>query len=366
MSEFILILAWLALMAFLFSFLNEKEHILLLGKRELRENYYCAILFFAPVIYMAATRPYAIGDTYAYDRLFREIPNTFRELQSYMSQVNKDKGFTVLSGIIKIIFGENVRTYFWILAIIQGISLIYVYRNYSSNYLISILLFVLSTDYISWMYNGVRQFVAVTLIFAATPLMLKKKWIPLLAVILLASTIHGSALLMLPIVFITQGNAWNKKTILFTLVCITALLFANQFTDILEVLLEDTQYTNVVSDWKDLNDDGTNILRVFVYSMPAILSIIGKKWIDYDNDPCINLCTNMSIVSAALYLVSAGTSGVYLGRLPIYVSLYGYILLPYLIERIFEEKSQKIIKVVMIGAYLLFYYYQIHFSWALI
>ena len=74
----------------------------------------------------------------------------------------------------------------------------------------------------------------------------------------------------------------------------------------------------------------------------------------------------MSIVSAALYLVSAGTSGVFLGRLPIFTSLYGYILLPYLLDRIFTKESAQIIKLMMISAYLAFYYYQIHFAWGLV
>jgi len=171
---------------------------------------------------------------------------------------------------------------------------------------------------------------------------------------------------MIPIVFIVQGRAWNKKTIFFTLACVVALTFADQFTNILETLLSDTQYTNVVSDWKGLNDDGTNIIRVLVYSIPAILSFVGRRWIDCENDPCINLCTNMSIISAALYLVSAGTSGVFLGRLPIFTSLYGYILLPYLLDQMFTRRSARILKMMMIVAYLAFYYYQIHFAWGLI
>lgn len=366
MSEFILIIMWFALAAFIFALAPTKQYVMVHGTKELRENWFFAILLFAPVIYMVATRTNTIGDTYAYELMFREIPDTFGELRTHMPQVNKDKGFTVLSSIIKMVFGESVRTYFWILAIIQGSSLIYVYRKYSSNYLISMFLFITSTDYISWMYNGVRQFTAVTIIFAATPLMIKKKWIPLIFVILLASTVHGSALLMLPVVFIVQGRAWNTKTILFTTACVAVLFFTDQFTTVLDTMLSDTQYTNVVSDWKSLNDDGTNIIRVLVYSMPAIVSFAGRRWIDYENDPCINLCTNMSIISAALYLLSAGTSGVYLGRLPIFTSLYSYILLPYLLDCMFAEKSAKLLKMMMVLAYLVFYYYQIHYTWALI
>lgn len=366
MSEYLLIIGWFAIVSIMTGFLPTKQYMLVNGNKQLREKWLFAILVFAPVIYMVTTRTSAIGDTYAYELLYNALPQSFSELITYLPQVNKDKGFTVLSGFIKIIFGNSTTVYFLILALIQGFSLIYVYRKYSSNYVISMFLFIASTDYLSWMYNGIRQFTAVTIIFAATPLMLRKKWIPLILIVLLASTIHGSALLMLPVVFIVQGRAWNKKTILFTVACVLALTFADQFTNILDTLLSDTQYTNVVSDWQGLNDDGTNIIRVLVYSIPALLSFVGRKWVADEDNACINLCTNMAIISAALYLVSAGTSGVFLGRLPIFTSLYGYILLPYLIEKVFTKESAKIVNMVMIGAYLAFYYYQIHFTWALI
>lgn len=366
MSEFFLIFIWFAIVAMLCNAASGTKYEYICGVRVLRPKWFYAALMFAPVIYMVATRSNAIGDTYAYEALYKSLPTTWAELVAHIPNVTKDKGFTLFSGIIKLVLGESTKIYFFILALIQGLALMYVYRKYSYNYFLSMFLFIASTDYLSWMYNGIRQFTAVTIIFAATPLMLKKKWVPLVAVILVASTIHGSALLMLPIVFIVQGKAWNGKTLVLTVACVVAFAFADQFTNVLDTLLSDTQYTNVVSDWQGMNDDGTNMIRVIVYSIPAILSFIGRKWIDYDNNPIINLSTNMSIVSAALYLVSAGTSGVFLGRLPIFTSLYGYILLPYLLDRIFTKESARIMKLMMISAYLVFYYYQIHFAWGLV
>ena len=65
----------------------------------------------------------------------------------------------------------------------------------------------------------------------------------------------------------------------------------------------------------------------------------------------------------ALYLVSMVTSGIYVGRLPIYTSLYGYMLLPWVIDQIFEKNSAILVKVLMIVCYLGFFYYQMHFTW---
>lgn len=367
MSEYILIFVWLALMGVIARFVNVQKTENVLGENTYRFRFGMALLVFLPVIIWTGFRSFSTGgDTYAYVEFYKSLPATFSELFAYVPTVEKDAGFSVLSGVIKIIFGSNVSVYFLILAIIQGISMVAVFRKYSVSYLISVFLFIASTDYISWMFNGIRQFTAITIIFAATVLMLRKKYIPLIIVILLVSTIHGSALLMLPFIFICQGKAWNKKTMLFMIAVLIAVLFVDKFTNILDTFLEDTQYTNVVSDWQQSNDDGTNAFRVLVYAVPTILSVIGIKFIREANNPIINLCTNMSIAATGFYIISMFTSGIYIGRLPMYFVLYGYILLPWEIENMFTRQSAKSLYAALIVFYLAFYYYQLHFVWGTI
>lgn len=366
LTNFWWLLIWVFIAGGIMTVIVPKHKEIVCGKIEYRWGWVSAFALFLPYIIWAGFRSSSVGDTYAYEMMYKGIPDSIDALLSYIPTVKKDTGFTVLGGIIKVLFGDNPTIYFMILALIQGVLLVYIYRKYSTNYFLSLFLFIASTDYISWMFNGIRQFTAVTIIFAATPLMLKKKWVPLIFTIILASTIHGSALLMLPVVFLVQGKAWNKKTLAFMLVCIVSLAFADQFTDILDTLLSDTQYTNVVSDWKDLNDDGTNIIRVLVYAIPTIMSFFGRKWLDGKQEPIINMSINMSIISTAIFLVSNQTSGVFVGRLPIYVSLYNYILMPYLIDQMFTKESARIVKMLMIIGYVGFFYYQVHFSWALI
>lgn len=365
MSEYILIFCWLGLMLFVSQIVNTKSKEIVLNRQVYRTNIRYAWIVFLPVIFMVAFRGY-VGDTGAYVQAYNEIPNSMENLIAYLPSVNKDKGFTVLSGIIKLIVGSRSELYFLVLAIIQAIALVKLYQKYSTKYLFSIFLFIASTDYVSWMYNGIRQFTAVSIILIATTWMLNKKYISAIVVILLSATIHGSALLMLPFVFIAQGKAWNKKTIFFIVCMLIVVMFVDRFTDILDILLSDTQYTNVVSDWENWNDDGTNVLRVLAYSLPTVFSLIGLPWIRKANDPVINFCVNMSIVSTGFYVLSMFTSGIFIGRLPIYFSLYNYILLPWEIDNIFDRKSATLIQAVAIGCYLLFYFYQMHWSWGII
>ena len=270
---------------------------------------------------------------------------------------------------MKSVLKNNDVLFLGLIALFQIMVVAMVCRKYSCDYWMSIFMFIATTDYISWVNNGLRQFLAVTIIFASTTLMLRKKYFLTILLIIFASTIHGSALLMIPIIFIIQGKPWNKKTIGLVFASIVAIYFANQFTNILDRLLSDTVYTNMISDWQEWNDDGTNPLRVLIYSIPTILSLIELKYIRTENNSIINLATNASLVSTALYIVSMRTSGIFMGRLPIYVSMYSmYILLPWELEKLgymFTKESVKLIKFCTIGLFTAFFWYQMH-AWGLL
>lgn len=358
MSNYYLILVWVAVawMIGLCTKVQRTEYVC--GEKVQRYYPLWAFLIYLPLVIWSGFRGY-VGDTGAYMKMFQEIPSGLRNIPSYMNTVEKDKGFYFLSAVIKNLISDNVNVYFIILALIQVALLIKVYRKYSSNYIVTFFLFVASTDYISWMFNGIRQFTAVTITFFAFEYILKKKYVPAVLIVLFAALFHGSALLVLPFIFIAQGQAWNKKTILFIIAVIVAVMFIGEFTDILDTLLAETQYKNVVSDWQEFQDDGTNIIRVLVYAIPSILSLVGLRFIKYADDPVVNLCTNMSIASVGFYVVSMFTSGIFIGRLPIYFSLYSYILLPWEIEHMFSEKSIKLVYLAMIAGYLGFYMYSI-------
>ena len=77
------------------------------------------------------------------------------------------------------------------------------------------------------------------------------------------------------------------RSVIFLVAALIAIVFVNQFTNILDSMMQETQYANMVSDWNEWGDDGTNALRVLVYSIPTILSFIGLKYIRAEDDPVI-------------------------------------------------------------------------------
>lgn len=364
-SQYVLILVWVGIVAFFAKRVQVNKKILVEGVEEERVTWLFAFIAFLPVILIATFRPLDFGDSGVYEMKFLRAPTSFEGIPDYLDSQTKDRGFYLFLCLIKILITKDPRIFFLILASIQGIIILSFYRLYSTDFSYSFFLFIASADYISWMFNGARQFTAAIIIIAAAQLLIKKKYVPLILIILFASTFHQSALMMLPMIFIVQGEAFNKKTLFFIALVILAILFVGNFTSFLDESLQETQYSNVVKEYTAFGDNGTHPLRVLVYSVPTLIAIYGRKKLREQNSRLLNICINMSLISTGLYAVSMFTSGLFLGRLPLYFSLYNYILLPWEIKLIFNENTQKTLNLAAIVFYLAFYVFQVHFTWGL-
>lgn len=312
------ILIWIVVVAAFYAMYGHYHYVTVNGYRERRYGKLAAVIMVLPIIYWAGTRG-NVADTTAYRQGFLSASSSLASIPQIIVGDGQDKGFAVLNTVLKAFIGNRDIIFFIIIAALCMLCVTFAYQKYSYSFALSIFLFVISTDAYQWLFNGIRQFIPAAVLFACMGLILKKKYIPLIIIILIVSTVHLSALLMIPCIFIVQGKPWNKKTMLFLVAVVVIILFVDRFTDVLETLLANTQYDDVTEQFQ--YDDGTNLLRVLVYSVPPVLALIGRKQIEKMDSPIISLSVNMSIISMGIYIVSMFTSGIYIGRLPIYFSL---------------------------------------------
>lgn len=357
-TSYWLLLIWIFGAGFLLYRMPKKAEMVCGSVRE-RWYWSTALLLTLPYILWAAYRTGG-ADTSLYAAAFRTAPSTLSAIPDIFASTKKDPGFTALMTFFKFCGVSDFRQFFLIVAAFQMWCMVYTFRRYSPNFWLSIFLFVASTDYISWMQNGMRQFIAVCMTFGAFDLLVRRKYIRFILIVLVAAQIHGSAIIALPLAFIMQGKALNSKTILTIAAAALCVPFVDRFTPILETLMADTQYGDVMTNDIWTNDNGTNIIRVIVYSAPALVVLLGRKYVVRSTDPSINQCINASFLTMALYLVSMVTSGIYVGRLPIYTTLHGYMVLPWVIDQVFEKPSARLIKLMMVVLYVGFFYYQMH------
>ena len=359
---------WLLIWMFLFGavsylFIPRREEIVL-GKACMRWGRLPAALLALPYVLWAAWRPDSFGDTGVYRTIFNEMPTGLNGLEEYVSSATKGHGFVVIEYLFKTLLSQDSVLFFLFIALIQIVLLVKIYRKYSSDYWLSMFLFVASADYMSWVHNGMRQFLAVTIIFVSLPLLLKKRYVLMTLMVLLAANIHSAALIFLPFIFVINGRAWNYRTILFILGLLLSILFLDKSTGFIAKTMENTSYENEIDDF--INDKGTNLVRVVFCSLPAFFTWLFRDRINAKNDQLINLCTNLSIITAGMYVFSHFTSGIFVGAIPIFFSLANYILIPWLIQELFGGESALVVKGTVMVVYGAFFYYQMGTTWGLL
>ena len=365
LTNYWLLLVWLAAGGAMLALLCPKKAVDLPDRPKRRWGRLPAALLAAPYVVWAGSRAY-FGDTENYRQAFLEAPAALGQIPAYLAGHTKDQGFSVLMILLKAVIGSRDELFFLLVAAFQMYCVMRFFRRCSEDLWLCLFMFVASTDYMSWMFNGMRQFIAVCITLGAFSYMLEKRYVPVIGLILLAATIHGSALLMLPLVFVIQGRAWNWRTLLLIAAVCTAILFMGQFTDVLDNLLAETQYSDIVTNEIWQRDDGTNLLRVLFYSIPALLALWGHRYVEQADSPLVNACVNCSICTAMIYLLSAFSSGIYVGRLPIYTTLQGYAVVPWLLKNMFTKESEAMVRVGLIGGFLMFFYYQMHVTWGIL
>ena len=215
---------WIAVVSAVYAMNGQYQYVTVNGYKERRYGKLAAVVMVLPIIYWAGTRG-DVADTTAYRQGFLSVSSSLSSIPQIIAGDGQDKGFAVLNVFLKAFIGNRDVIYFIIIAALCMLCVTFAYQKYSYSFALSIFLFVISTDVYQWLFNGMRQFIPAAILFACMGLILKKKYIPLIIIILILSTVHLSALLMIPCVFIVQGKPWNKKTMFFLAAVIVIILF---------------------------------------------------------------------------------------------------------------------------------------------
>lgn len=316
-----------------------------------------ALVSMTVIVFFVGERTY-YGDTYLYIENFKALPTNFNYIKTMWSDKDENILFWTIALIIKKYVSTDYTVWFFFLAIFQAGAIVKLYRTYSVDFSFSIYLFVAAGGVMNWMMNGVKQFTAACLVLYFFDRVINRKFISFLIVVILAYFIHKTAILWIPIYFITKFKPFSWKIWICVAVTLLAVIFVDRFTDILNDSLEGTKYAgNDITQYDDGFDNGVNPIRVLVYAVPPAIALWRRKIVDEYSDPIIDICINTATVSVGVYLIGVVTSGVLIGRVPIYFELPNYILLPWLIEKTFLTKQSRIIKAFAFLSYSAYFYY---------
>ena len=363
LTNYWMLIIWLFIVGIVAYFFNVKREEPVEGKWVVRWKPLAAYILSVPYVIWAGWRV-GFGDTEQYRSTFREMPSNLGQIIKYMESVEKGHGFRLLELLFKCLISTSDIAFFTFIAIIQMICLVYIYRKYSENYWLTFFFFVASTDYLSWMHNGIRQFLAASILLLCLPLIARKRYFPAVIIVIIAAFIHVTALIFLPFIFIANGRMFNARTVVFIAAVIIAILYTDRITGFLTVVLQDTAYEGDIDILK--NDNGTNIIRALFYSIPCIMSFVSRPYIDEADNAIMNVCANMSLITAGFYLFSVFSSGILMGAIPIYFSLSNYILIPWMLKECFTRETGSFLEKIFIIVYIVFFWYQCGQTWGVL
>ena len=123
--------------------------------------------------------------------------------------------------------------------------------------------------------NGIRQVLTAAIIFSAIKFLINGNWVKYMVVILLSSTIHESALILIPIYFFVRYKAWSKATFILLFFSILIVLGFNEFSSVLFSSIENSQYGH----YQNFSEGGASSIRVAVYGVPLIIAFLEKYFL---------------------------------------------------------------------------------------
>jgi transmembrane protein EpsG len=289
-----------------------------------------------------------IGDTGYYMYSYKSLTIIPNEIYK-----ERDWGFNLFQLLLKKISSHPQFLLLTIAFATITLILITLYK-YSRPLSLAIFLFIASGTYVSTM-NGARQFLVAAIIFSVLSLILKNKKIKFFILILILSTIHASALIMIPVFFIVRQEAWSKRIFAFIFIMLTLFIGFENFFGVFRNFLGKTQYGDYLQTFGTDAYAGANILRTLVASVPVLLAFLYRKRLNVEL-PNYNIYVNFSLVNF-IFLLFASYNWIF-ARFSIYFELYNLILLPAIIKYSFKKKSQALIGYIAIICYLIFFHYE--------
>ena len=184
-----------------------------------------------------------------------------------------------------------------------GCYLIFLHR-YSSDYPLTIFL-LFTTGCYSFAFAGIKQAAAVGIAVLAVMFALRRKWLPFIAGVLVASLIHPYALMYLLVPFM-EFRPWTKKTY-FLLV---AALLCGFF------------------------------LRPLIGTVVNITTLLGEEY---------TLMVNLTMLNGAIMFVGLFGTANYFGRLANYFLIFQSLSLPWMLKKIGGQNRRILTWLMLLG-----------------
>lgn len=294
---------------------------------------------------VAGLRSVSVGiDTNTYNNIFTNIA---------IGQINNiyaiEKGFIYICKGLLSIWNNNQFLFFLFGFISYGLCIFRLWkdRDYISFRWAVLVYYVL---FFAFSLNGLRQFVAVSIVFFATAFIKEGKYIKFSIAVLIASQFHLSAIigfvyLIFEILFIKYFN-FKRKLLIFSIIGICGLFVLSMMSDLL------SKYFGFFED--RIQGFGFMMLVKIALLLLSIF-LVERPQDQQEQYYCVSSRYNYF---AGLLLNSLSYFFMYMGRIGMYFYMFEAIYVGYL----FKKKNRTIFELLLKCVYALVLFYYIYDS----
>ncbi len=348
---------WVPFIYSIYSMMNKRKPLVSLGDTDIKVEKVSLIyivLIFGYFCFWIGFRSY-IADTTVDIDMFNKIPSEFSEAWNSIKWNGKSPGYDIFNVLFKSFISTDYTLWLFTIAIICLCFIISGIRRYSINIFYSSYLFITLLIY-SWMINGMRQFICVAIFFGLSHWLEEKKLFRILLLSLILYTIHITAVIIIPVYFVAKSRPWSIQTFLVVIATIIISIFAEPIFFRAEGLLVNYSTESYVAQFQE--QQGVNFLRFAITAVFPAMALWKRKSLEryYGRFPILPILTNMSLITSSIFFVGMFTSGILVGRLPIYTEIFNMVFIPYLIYLGFNEREQLIIKPLLTVILFIYFY----------
>lgn len=318
------------------------------------------ILWLIPIIAMAifAGLRTEYNDTTAYTYSYENFVKSNFDFSNISWTFGDNFGFDAFSIILKSL-GFSTNGYLMVFAIITYVIYIWFIHKYSTDFLMSMFLFICLI--FTFPLAAIKQCVAVAFCLLAVDKAINKKWFWFVFWIFIAETFHAYSFmyLIVPLLFFVPWQ--NNKTVMWIVIF---FLIGILLRPMLGTVLSITDALGEEYTAESFNQAGVNPFRLLVCLVPLVLSLILRKQI---NDPynevnrAEGLCMNLAFLNGEIMFVALFGTANYFARLANYFYIFPVIALPRMFNMV-NPKWRIPMKVAVLGCYAYYMYYDNMYS----
>ncbi len=291
--------------------------------------------FFVFLTALVALRHITVGtDTELYTYYFERFSVTD---WANISELSLELGYSYLNKIISV-FTKEPQVFLAIAAIAVSAMIYPTYRRVSTDPSLTIVLFCTMSTFVM-MFSGVRQMMAIAIGFIAYEFARRKKLIFFIIAVLLATTFHSSAFMLIFMYPMYHAKITKKWLYFIVPLLVTMFVFNKQIFAVLGTVLE--RYTRFSVD-EASTGAYTMILLFAIFAVFAFL-VPDEKSLDKET---IGL-RNFLLLSLFIQIFAP------LHTLAMRMNYYYIVFIPLLLPKIIEHKSERWRQVAIVARHVM-------------